>query len=158
MEGLRLNLGQDEPYYGGAASAARLCYLGYRTREMAEIWRRTLPADRQSRLITVVSAQFVWSLTSDKILSCNDTYTHVDVLGIAPYFGNYDQRQDTDLDVLMASLQNAIEDDTAQIAEHKAIADQYQVKRQRRCGTGPCGVTTNAALPNFMSCLLLCTP
>lgn len=133
LEGLRLRLGQDEYYYGGAAAAARLCYLGYRTRQIKEIWKDVFGSEGSRRLRAVVAGQAVWSLTSDKILSCNSTYRHVDALAIAPYFGEYNKATDLNLDDLMVKLRASITEwETTHIPEHRQIAQQYQVGMMAR--------------------------
>jgi hypothetical protein len=56
-------------WYGGYNNEARLCYYSERTKNMSRIWKEVFAEDA-GRVVVVAQGQAVWSITSDKVLSC----------------------------------------------------------------------------------------
>ncbi|EKX35128.1 hypothetical protein GUITHDRAFT_80080, partial [Guillardia theta CCMP2712] len=125
LMGLQLGL-QQGGWYGGDANEARFCYIGYRTAQIARIWKQVFGAEAD-RVIVVASTQAVWTIVTDKLLSCQDAYKDIDVVGIAPYFGGYDPKNASlTLDILFReTIPKSIAEGRALLVEHGRIASRY---------------------------------
>ncbi|GIL67805.1 hypothetical protein Vafri_21080 [Volvox africanus] len=124
--GLAMNLTeQGNKWYGGATNEARLCFVGQRTANISKIWKAVW-AGRAAQVVVVVSGQAVWSITSDKLLSCGNASAHIDALSVAAYFGSYNAARDTNLTIFMnTTLPSQVNEAIDYIKLHAAIAAKY---------------------------------
>ncbi|GIL87884.1 hypothetical protein Vretifemale_15933, partial [Volvox reticuliferus] len=110
---------------GGATNEARLCFTGQRTANISKIWKAVW-AGRAAQVVVVVSGQAVWSITSDKLLSCGNASKNIDALAIAPYFGSYNATRDTNLTIFMnTTLPAQVSKTIDQVKLHADIAAKY---------------------------------
>jgi len=128
QKGAELGLGEEgNAWWGGAANEVRLCYVGLRTNQVADIWESVFGS--RERLVVAVQGQYGWDITSGKLLDCGDAHEGIDVLALGPYFGAYDRTNasqtldhllEIDLPVVLDALPDIL-------APHIAFAQQYGV-------------------------------
>ena len=126
QQGLALHL-QEGGWWGGDTNEARICYIGYRTGQISDIWEDVFGG--RERFTVVVATQFGWNIVADRLLACGNAYAKVDALAIGPYFGSVGGNASLTLDWLMThDLPEAIgQGFTDNVAHHKAVADAYNV-------------------------------
>lgn len=124
-------------------------YYGDRVRHMMGIWSEVFAGHKQ-RLVRVASTQAGWPDRADYILSHADTAKSVDVLAIAPYFGempfDVPGTGKARVDGILARMPQQIEKQIANAKQSKAFALKYGV----RLVTYEAGSAIDAYTPEMM--------
>ncbi len=109
---------------------AQLRYYSKRAVEIFGIWREVFGGT--DRLVRVLAAQSANPWTSEQVMDFEDAYTHADVLGIAPYFGNALGDPKTQDEVVRMTVDEVLDRCAEYIAKgNETISRQAELARQR---------------------------